>query len=177
MPKTVETTPTAQTPTSAAAPSDALTPSLRELVAIFDGPLSEVRFPGVDSKILTDLAALVETEMARVEELRQQLDSAHAGLIEVKARLQRSAEQGLAYARVFAAGDPELTARLAEINLAGEPKRRKTKSASSEEAATGEGAAEGSGEEAADGEGMVKLPPRRGRKPKAAADADASAAN
>lgn len=177
MPKTtVDTTPVAPTPTPAAADAaraaDTLPPALRELVAIFEGPLSEVRFPGVDSKVLTELAAQADRETVRVEELRAQLDSAHSGLIDVKARLQRAAEQGLAYAKVFAAGDAELLARLAEVNLGGEPKRRKARAAGSEEA-TGEGAAEG--EEGAGGEdGMIKLPPRRGRKPKVAADATAN---
>lgn len=174
MPKTiVETTPTAQTPTPAAAPSDNLSPSLRELVAIFDGPLSEVRFPGVDSKILTDLAGDVEGESVRVEELRQQLDAAHSRFIEVKARLQRVAEQGLAYAKVFAAGDPDLQARLGEINLAGEPKRRKARAAGSEDATSGEGATEGAGEEGGEGDAVVKMPARRGRKPKVAEEAAA----
>lgn len=161
MPKTtVETTLPVPTSTSA---SDTMAPALRELLAIFDGPLAEVRFPGVDRGMLLDLAAQVEGESVRVEELRAQLDTAYAGLIEVKGRLQRAAEQGLAYARVFSAGDPELTARLAEVNLAGEPRRRKAAAATGEPDA----AAAEAGESA---DGTIRLPPRRGRKPKVAAE-------
>lgn len=136
--------------------SDTLPPALRELISIFSKELAEVNFPGVDAKVLTDLANDVAAETQRVEELRAQLDTAHATLIEVKQRLQKSAEQGLAYAKVYAATDADLATRLAEVNLGGEtPRRRKL-----EVAAPAAGAAEG-------GEGAeVKQPAKRGRKPK-----------
>lgn len=171
MPKThaeTTTTPTAAptpvasptpTPTVVPLPSDALAPALRELMAIFANELAEVHFPNVDHKVLSELAGHVETETQRVEELRAQLDTAHATLIEVKTRLQRAAEQGLAYAKVFAASNPELMARLAEVNLGGEtPRRRKLEVAAAAPA------------EAGDGTTPIKLPPKRGRKPKQAAE-------
>jgi hypothetical protein len=154
MPKThAEPTPASTTPVTAATPSDALSPALRELLAIFEQELAEVRFPNVDGKILADLAARVDAETQRVEELRAQLDTAHAGLVDVKARLQKAAEQGLGYARVYAAGDADLLARLAEVNLGGEPRRRKLEVAAPEAA-----------------DGTIKLPPRRGRPRKQVSD-------
>jgi hypothetical protein len=158
MPKTT-TEPTTTTMTSTPAPTtapppatpDALTPAMRELIALFDKELAEVRFPGVDSKLLAELGAQVDAETQRVEDLRAQLDTAHAGLVDFKNRLQRAAEQGLAYAKVYAAGDAELLAKLAEINLGGDtPRRRKLEVAA----------------QADPGDGTIKLPPRRGRKPK-----------
>lgn len=140
--------------TTSTTPSDALPPSLRELLSIFAKELSQVSFPGVDHKVLIDLSAQVEEEAQRVEELRGQLDTAHQTLIEVKGRLQRAAEQGLAYARVYAASDAELATRLAEVNLGGEaPRRRKLEVAA---AATDPG----------DGTTPIKIPAKRGRKPK-----------
>jgi hypothetical protein len=155
MPKThVEMSTTTSTPTTAPSPSEALPPALRELLGIFAQELAAVSFPNVDHKVLVELAEQVEVEAQRVEELRAQLDTAHAGLIDVKARLQRAAEQGLAYARVYAAGDADLAARLAEVNLGGEtPRRRKLEVAA---AAADPG----------DGTTPIKLPAKRGRKPK-----------
>ena len=160
MPKThAETTPVPSTPTPATSPSDALSPALRELIGIFAQELAAVSFPGVDHKTFMDLAAQVETESQRVEELRAQLDTAHSALIEVKSRLQRSAEQGLAYAKVYAANDAELLARLNEVNLGGEtPRRRKLEVAAA--TATDPG----------DGTTPIKLPAKRGRKPKVAVE-------
>jgi len=170
MPKThAETTPVTSTPTApSTAPStsvppqsDALSPALRELIGIFAQELAAVSFPGVDHKTFMDLAAQVETESQRVEELRAQLDTAHSALIEVKTRLQRSAEQGLAYAKVYAANDAELLARLNEVNIGGEtPRRRKLEVAAA--SATDPG----------DGTTPIKLPAKRGRKPKVAAAAE-----
>ncbi len=175
MPKThAETTPATSTPptstptstpTGTSTPpvpsqSDALSPALRELIGIFAKDLAAVSFPGVDHKTFMDLAEQVDTESQRVEELRAQLDTAHSALIEVKSRLQRSAEQGLAYAKVYAANDAELLARLNELNIGGEtPRRRKLEVAAA--AATDPG----------DGTTPIKIPAKRGRKPKAAAAA------
>ncbi len=154
MPKThVEMSHTTSTTTAQPSQSDALPPALRELLGIFAQELAGVSFPNVDHKVLVELAEQVEVEAQRVEELRAQLDTAHAGLIDIKARLQRAAEQGLAYARVYAAGDADLAARLAEVNLGGEaPRRRKLEVA----AAADPG----------DGTTPIKLPAKRGRKPK-----------
>ena len=63
--------------------------------------------------------------------------------------LLRAAEQGLAYARVYAADDPELEARLADINLGGKPEPRRRKL---EVAAADSGNSE-----------PLRLPPRRGQ--------------
>lgn len=164
MPKThAETTPVPSTSTPVPAPSDALSPALRELIGIFAQELAAVSFPGVDHKTFMDLAAQVETESQRVEELRAQLDTAHAALIEVKSRLQRSAEQGLAYAKVYAANDAELLARLNEVNLGGEtPRRRKLEVAAAAPADPG------------DGSTPIKLPAKRGRKPKVAVEEEST---
>lgn len=134
--------------TPAESRSDSLSPALRELLDVFERELAEVQFPGVDHKVLKDLAAQVDGESQRVEELRQQLEEAQNNLADAQTKLLRSAELGLAYARVYAADDAALLDRLSGLHVgAGEPKRRKL-------------------EVAAPGEGAVRLPAKRGRKPK-----------
>jgi len=138
--------------------TQALSPAIRELLAIFEGELATVQFPNVSAKILSQLATQVSHETQRAEALRQQLDAAQATLAEAQAKLVRTAELGLAYARVFAADDPDLLQRLAEIHVgAGDasPRRRKL--------------------EVAAPEGAIRLPAKRGRKPKQpGADVDAT---
>ena len=135
--------------TPAESRSDSLSPALRELLDVFERELAEVQFPGVDHKVLKDLAAQVDGESQRVEELRQQLEEAQTILADAQTKLLRSAELGLAYARVYAADDAALLERLSGLHVGagGPPKRRKL-------------------EVAAPGEGAVRLPAKRGRKPK-----------
>ena len=139
--------------------SEALSPAIRELLSVFEGELSGVSFPGVDRKTLSDLAAQVAGESQRVEELRQQIEEAQAILTEAQQKLVRAAELGLAYARVYAAEDAALLSRLSELQVGPNeaPRRRKL-------------------EVAAPTEGAVRLPAKRGRKPKQRpADDDADA--
>ncbi len=136
-------------PTSQAETSpESLSPAIRELLSIFEGELAKVQFPNVSAKILGDLAAQVSDESERVETLRQQLDAAQATLGEAQQKLVRTAELGLAYARVFAADDANLLQRLADLQVGPNegPRRRKL--------------------EVAAPEGAVRLPAKRGRKPK-----------
>lgn len=128
--------------------SDSLSPALRELLDVFERELAEVQFPGVDHKVLKDLAAQVDGESQRVEELRQQLEEAQTNLGDAQTKLLRAAELGLAYARVYAAEDADLLQRLAGLHVGASepPKRRKL--------------------EVAAPEGAVRLPAKRGRKPK-----------
>jgi hypothetical protein len=133
--------------------ADPVSPAHLDLLAVFEGPLAGVQFPGVDQAILQDLVDQVRGRAHELDQLRAQLDALHGQLAEARARLDRAAEQGLAYARVFAADDPQLTSRLAGIHLGGkpEPRRRRLEVAAADS---------GNGE-------PLRLPPRRGRKPRA----------
>ncbi len=147
-------------PTSNADPSiEALSPAIRELLSIFEGELSAVHFPGVDAKALTDLARQVAKESKRVDDLRQQIEEAQSLLTDAQQKLLRTAELGLAYARVFAADDAALLARLSDIQVGpGEPPRRRKL-------------------EVAPTDGAVRLPAKRGRKPKQRPTDEADAAD
>jgi hypothetical protein len=139
---------------------DLISPALLELLAVFEGPLAEVRFPGVDRTSLRHLVDQVRKDSEKLEALKSQFEGLQNALTEAQTKLVRAAEQGLGYARVFAAGDPELSQRLADITLTTEePKQRRRKL----EVANPEG-----------GE-AIRLPPKRGRKPKSA-DPDPEAA-
>jgi hypothetical protein len=129
--------------------SEALSPAIRELLSIFEGELSGVSFPGVDRKTLTELAAQVEGESQRVEELRQQIEEAQTLLSDAQQKLVRAAELGLAYARVYAAEDAALLSRLGDLQVGPNEPPRKRKL-----------------EVAAPVDGAVRLPAKRGRKPK-----------
>ena len=138
--------------------SEALSPAIRELLAVFEGELAEVHFPGVDRKVLAELAGQVDGETRRVEELRQQLDEAQALLGDAQQKLLRAAELGLAYARIYAAEDAALLSRLSDLQVGpGEPPRRRKL------------------EVAAPAEGAVRLPAKRGRKPKPRPEDEADA--
>ncbi len=133
---------------------EALSPAIRELLSVFEGELADVQFPGVSARVLTELAGQVADETQRVEALRTQLDEAQATLSEAQQKLVRVAELGLAYARVYAAEDAALLARLSDLQVGpGEPPRRRKL-------------------EVAAPEGSVRLPAKRGRKPKNAAPVD-----
>lgn len=138
---------------------DPVSPAVLDLLAVFEGPLADVQFPGVDRGTLRALVDEVRESAHALDLLRAQLDTLHGRLTDTRARMMRTAEQGLAYARVYAADDPDLEARLADITLAGpgksaEPRRRKL-----------EVATEGGNPE------PLRLPPRRGRKPRALGEA------
>ena len=89
--------------------------AVKELVALFDGPLSEVRFPEVDGAALKEQAASVEAAVRDVEAAAQVWAEAKRA---VDARLEvllQKAQRALAYARVYAEDKPELDATLAAL--------------------------------------------------------------
>ena len=137
---------------------DLIAPALLELLAVFEGPLAEVRFPGIDRTVLRGQIDQVRTLSQQLEALRGQLDAAQTALADAQLRLVRTAEQGLGYARVFAGADPELADRLADITLttSEEPRRRRKLEVAAQPPAGD----------------PLRMPPRRGRKPKSADDAE-----
>ncbi len=89
--------------------------AVKELLALFDGPLSSVTFPDVDGPSLREQAASVDAAVHEVE-------AAAAAWAEAKrnvdARLEvllQKAQRALAYARIYAEDKPELDATLAAL--------------------------------------------------------------
>jgi hypothetical protein len=111
--------------------------AVKELLALFDGPLADVRFPDVDGAALREQAASVEAAVRDVEAAAQVWAEAKRT---VDARLEvllQKAQRALAYARVFAEDKPELDATLAALVVPkwGDPRGSKAPAAGAEMAA------------------------------------------
>lgn len=111
-----------------------LSPPLQAVVALFRGPLENVRFADIDAAGLSTLAQEVEdaandvqAHEAKLSELRQLLSQKQEALLVL-------AQQALAYARIYAEGDEALSAELNEIALPRAAKPRKASSAKAEPA-------------------------------------------
>ena len=114
--------------------SNPIPTAVKELLALFDGPLSDVRFPDVDGAALREQVASVDAAVRDVE-------AAAAAWAEAKrtvdARLEvllGKAQRALSYARVYAEDKPELDAQLAALVLPkwGDPRGTKTNGAGAE---------------------------------------------
>jgi hypothetical protein len=98
--------------------------SLHAVLALFEGPLQGVRFPDVDAASLTQLAADVAHGVAAVRDAEQALIAARRAHDERLEALTAKAQRALAYARVFAEGDAELSAQLADLARRNGPRDR-----------------------------------------------------
>lgn len=96
----------------------------RDVMSLFEEALAEQRFGDVDRESLERLAERTRADAERVEAARAALDDAQQALERSRGALFRRAEQGLAYARVFAADAPELAARLEALDARRAPKKK-----------------------------------------------------
>jgi hypothetical protein len=90
---------------------------IRQLVALFAEALPDVLFPEVDAQMLASLVRTVEARAETLAQAEADLAAARQAHAEAHAELTRAADKGLGYARVFAADDPALSAKLTEIVL------------------------------------------------------------
>ncbi|HYQ15054.1 MAG TPA: hypothetical protein VEQ58_04840 [Polyangiaceae bacterium] len=102
-----------------------LSPPLQAVVALFRGPLHNVRFADIDSAGLGTLATEVEAAVAEVEAQEAKLVELRQALAQKQEALLGLAQQALAYARIYAEGDDALTAELNDISLPRAAKPRK----------------------------------------------------
>ena len=131
-------------------PLDPISPALRDVLAVFDDALADVKFPDVDNAALQAQAKEVEERFAEVKRLEAALDEARRSLDDAQESLLSRSQRAVAYARVFADGDVLLSSRLESITLP----RSKAKSSSSPPA-------------------QATAPKKRGRPPKSAPETDA----
>lgn len=94
-----------------------------QLLEIFEGPLRDVRFPDASGEILASSIAEVQATHAALLTAEAALEAAKARLIEVQQALTVRSERALAYARIYAADQPELEAMLEPIQIRGATKR------------------------------------------------------
>ncbi|MDP2345184.1 MAG: hypothetical protein Q8O67_29840 [Deltaproteobacteria bacterium] len=92
-----------------------ISPALREVLAFFRESLHTVKFPDVDADALTLQAMLVEEQFAAMKDLESALRDSRQKLEEAQEALLQKAWRAVAYARVYADGDEQLTARLEAI--------------------------------------------------------------
>lgn len=113
-----------------------LPPLVREVLAVFEDELSEVRFGDVDAERLREVAARVRAAELEVEEARVRLDAARRLHDDELAGLSALAQRALAYARIYAEGDPALADRLAPLGApeATGPARRRRRRTDAEAA-------------------------------------------
>jgi hypothetical protein len=87
----------------------------RQVLALFRKELADVHFPDLDRAVLEEAVQAVLAAQVDVERVETQLEAARIARAEQLAELETKAERALAYARVFASGDPDLNARVAEL--------------------------------------------------------------
>ncbi len=105
--------------------------TVRQLVELFGEALTEIQFPDVTHKKLTELCKEVETSASALKEAQAQVAEATIALEETQTALLKRAKQALAYAKVFAEDDVDLSDRLAEISLDERGGKRKSKKSNS----------------------------------------------
>ena len=107
-----------------------LSPAVQAVVALFRGPLAGVRFAEVDAAGLTSLASEVEAAALEIEQQEAKLTQLKQAFAQRQDALLGLAQQGLAYARIFAEGDDVLSTELEQIALprTAKPRKATTKS-------------------------------------------------
>lgn len=92
---------------------------VRAVLALFEGPLAEVRFPQVDRESLAERVAVVEQRRTELQRALETVQAARAALEREQQSLLDQARRAHAYASVFAAGDAALTKQLVDITFDG----------------------------------------------------------
>lgn len=134
--------------------NDPISPALQDLLKLFGDELATVKFPDLDRKVLEEAAERVKAQAAEVAKAQAALEAARQALYESQEALLQKGQRALAYARIFAEDDADLSTKLEAINLP-RPVRKALRS----EGAVALEAPTVQGEEGA--------PRRRGRPPKA----------
>jgi hypothetical protein len=94
---------------------DPISPFAHDVLALFRGSLADVRFPDLDRADLEAHAERTREAQREVESLERALEAARARTAEAQQALTERATRALAYARVFATGQPALEAELATV--------------------------------------------------------------
>jgi ElaB/YqjD/DUF883 family membrane-anchored ribosome-binding protein len=105
-------------------PSDSpIAPPLQQLLELFASELKAVKFPDMDAGVLEAAAAKVRERADAVARAEAALEAARAALGETQDVLLAKGQRALAYARVFAEEDPDLSSRLEALSLPRPPKK------------------------------------------------------
>lgn len=138
--------------------NDPISPALQDLLKLFGQELAAVKFPELDRAVLEEAAEKVKDKAAELARAQAALEAARQALYESQEALLQKGQRALAYARIFAEEDAELSAKLEGISLP-RPVRKALR-------------AEGAPVlEAPSAQGDENAPRRRGRPPKARSSA------
>jgi hypothetical protein len=102
-----------------------VSPPIQSVLALFKGPLAQVRFADIDAAGLAALAVDVESAAVDVQTQEAKLAELRQGLAQRQEALLVLAQQALAYARVYAETDDALLEELNRISLPRATKARK----------------------------------------------------
>jgi multidrug efflux pump subunit AcrA (membrane-fusion protein) len=104
--------------------SETHSPSLpafaRDVLALYSRELSDVRFPDLDRQRLEASASALHMARESAEAQRQALADAEEAVAHQEAALVAQAQRALAYARIYASGNPKLSAQVDAIAPPGE---------------------------------------------------------
>ncbi len=117
-------------------PMPSLPAPVSSVLELFKGPLSNVRFADIDAAGLATLAAEAEAAAGEVERHEARLAELRHELAQRQEALLASAQRALAYARVYAENDEQLSEELNRIALPRAAKPRPIKAKPSAEPAT-----------------------------------------
>ncbi|MBK9259779.1 MAG: hypothetical protein IPM54_08060 [Polyangiaceae bacterium] len=92
--------------------ADPIPPSVKALVELFKNELAAVAFPGVDGAMLEQLIGDVQKYTDAVIQAEAAVEAARTALRESEEALAVKSQKALAYARVYAADNPEIAAKV-----------------------------------------------------------------
>ena len=105
---------------------------VQQLLTLFEEHLNSISFPDVSLEIIKSLAEKVESAQKEVEEAQKHLETAQEALSASSDELLQKCMRGLAYAKVYADGQEELSEKLQAIHF-GKPTRIGAKRSSAAE--------------------------------------------
>jgi ElaB/YqjD/DUF883 family membrane-anchored ribosome-binding protein len=97
--------------------NDPVSSAVQEVVDLFTKELTHLRFGDLEAGVLAASADEVKAVAVEVAEAEAVLDGVRARLAEKQDALIQKAQRALAYARVYAEGQPDLAARIEQIAL------------------------------------------------------------
>jgi ElaB/YqjD/DUF883 family membrane-anchored ribosome-binding protein len=97
--------------------NDPVSSAVQDVVDLFSKELAHVRFGDLEGGVLVAFAEEVKVSASEVTNAEALLETARARLTERQDALLQKAQRALAYARVYAEGQPELAERIERIAL------------------------------------------------------------
>lgn len=95
----------------------AVPPSLQAVLELFENELAHLKFPDLDRAVLEAAAERVEAQAAALRQAEAALLATREALQDTLDALQHKCQRALAYARIYAEDDAELSGRLDAVEI------------------------------------------------------------